>query len=269
MTFRHKVRTLLWRAGYDVSRFRPSSHPLARRRELLRRGAFDVVLDVGANSGQFGLQLRELGFSGRIVSFEPVEAVFESLEGIARRDGKWTTVHCALGAEDGEAEISVSGNSFSSSLLEMLPAHLEAAPQSAQVRVETIKLRRLDSLVDELCLPTDRIFLKLDVQGFERQVLMGAIRTLPRVLALQLEMSISPLYAGETPFWEMHAQLQEIGFELFSIEPGFSHPVTGRLLQMDGIYIRPESKSSTDGMPGSPWVQRRIGEQYERLVDGT
>ncbi|MGH8029648.1 MAG: FkbM family methyltransferase [Arenimonas sp.] len=240
MTLKHRLRTWLWTFGYDVVRFRPDVHPLARRRELLQTGRFDTVLDVGANAGQYARQLRkDLGYAGRIVSFEPLSTAYAELSGHARRDPAWTTVHCALGAVDGTAQIQVAGNSYSSSLLDMLPAHLDAAPQSARVDTETVTVRRLDAIIDDLCPARDRLFLKIDVQGFEPQVLDGAASTLPRVQALQVEMSLVPLYAGEPTFAQMHDRLQDLGFALHSLEPGFAHPRTGQLLQVDGVYVRP------------------------------
>ncbi len=237
MTLKHWLRTQLWKSGYDVVEFRPDLHPLARRRRLLERAGIDAVLDVGANAGQFGAELRgDFGWRGRIVSFEPLAAAYAALAARAAGDGQWDTHPYALGDRDGSARINVAGNSYSSSLLEMLPAHVDAAPESAVVGVETIQMRRLDSVIDALCPPPARLYLKLDVQGFERQVLAGAQAALARVRVLQLEMSLTPLYVGAATLGELHALLESRGLVLFALEPGFGRRDSGQLLQVDGLY---------------------------------
>jgi len=239
MTIKHSLRKILWNFGYDVVPFGPDRHYLARRRHLIRQAAIDVVLDVGANTGQFATELREdIGFRGDIVSFEPLTSAFRVLEQRSGSDPKWRAVQCALGDEDGTAEIQVAGNSYSSSLLKMLPAHIEAAPESAYQGREQIMTRRLDTILESCCDINSNIYLKIDVQGFERRVIKGAEASLPRIKAIQLEMSLTPLYEGESPFGEMHELLQSRGFNLYSLEPGFANRKTGQLLQVDGIYVR-------------------------------
>jgi FkbM family methyltransferase len=248
MTFMHWARTQLWKLGYDVVEYRPDLHPLARRRRLLERAGVDAVLDVGANTGQFATQLRgDLGWRGRIVSFEPLAAAYASLAARAAKDGGWDARHYGLGDRDGTARIGVAGNSASSSLLDMLPAHVDAAPESAYVGYEDVQVRRLDSVIDEVCPAPARLYLKLDVQGFERQALAGARATLARVRVLQLEMSLAPLYAGAASFGELHTLLESIGLVPFALEPGFARRDSGQLLQVDGLYCTPEAAEAARG----------------------
>jgi FkbM family methyltransferase len=248
MTATHWLRTQLWKFGYDVVRFRPDAHPLARRRRLLERAGVDVVLDVGANTGQFATQLRaDLGWRGRIVSFEPLAAAHATLAARAAADGHWDAHRYALGDADGSAQIGVAGNSYSSSLLPMLPAHVDAAPESAYVGMESIATHRLDTVIDAVCPGSARLYLKLDVQGFERQVLAGAHASLARVRVLQLEMSLAPLYAGAATFGELHALLEARGLVLFALEPGFARRDSGQLLQVDGLYCTPDAAAAARG----------------------
>lgn len=250
MTATHWLRTQLWKIGLDVVRYRPDAHPLARRRRLLERAGVDVVLDVGANTGQFATQMRaDLGWQGRIVSFEPLAAAFATLAARAARDPLWDVHRHALGDTDGRAQIGVAGNSYSSSLLDMLPAHVDAAPESAYVGREAIATHRLDTVADAVCPPPARLYLKMDVQGFERHVLAGAEATLPRAHVIQLEMSLAPLYAGAPTFGELHALLESKGLVLFALEPGFARRDSGRMLQVDGIYCTPEAAEAACGAP--------------------
>jgi FkbM family methyltransferase len=228
----------LRKAGFEVARYRPTSSPVARRMHLLERNGIDLVLDVGANVGQYSTSLRECGYRGRIVSFEPLTSAFSQLQVSAKADPLWEAVNIGLGDRDERATINIAGNSQSSSLLDMLPAHLKSAPVSAYVGKEDITVSRLDSVFTKYHRPGDRTFLKLDAQGYERKILEGASVSMADILGIQLEMSIEPLYRNEMPYLEMLAYLVGIGFTLASIEPGFVDPVSGRMLQMDGIFFR-------------------------------
>ena len=200
----------------------------------------DVVLDVGANAGQFAAQLRkDTGYSGRIVSFEPQQSAFAALEQNAKNDAKWTVLNYALGDQIAQRGIHIAGNSFSSSLLEMLPAHLEAAPESKYVGQESVAIKTLDSIFPEFCTPDDHDYLKIDTQGFEYNVIQGAERSLPSIGTLQLELSLVPLYQNEMVYLEMCTFLQTKGYHLVAVEEGLSNSQTGELLQMDGIFHRP------------------------------
>jgi len=239
MKFRHALRKILWKLGYDILPFRPDTSPLARRKQLIDQYGIDLVLDVGANKGQYARELRDdLGFRGEIVSFEPVQEAFRTLESSAGADPLWTAVNWALGDVDGTQEINVSANSYSSSMLNMLPAHLKSAPTSNYVRREKIETRKLDSVFGSFCNPGRKIYLKMDVQGFEARVIKGAEECLRHIDTIQLEMPLTPMYEDELSFGALHEILLGKGYQLVSLEPGFADRSTGQLLQVDGIYRR-------------------------------
>jgi len=244
--FVNGVRRAVRKMGFDLVRF---PHPSERhRRSLLESLEVDLVLDVGANTGQFGTRLRrEVGYAGRIVSFEPMAAAFAELARQSSSDPLWEARNHALGDRETEAEIHVAGNSYSSSLLEMLPAHLEAEPGSKYVASETVRVKSLDGLFEGLREGARSVLLKLDVQGFEKQVLDGAAASLPHIAAVQMEMALVPLYSGETLFRDHWARMETLGYELVSVEPAFNDPRTGRLLQVDGIFCRGGGPKTADG----------------------
>jgi FkbM family methyltransferase len=235
---KREVRKLLWKLGFDICRFEPNSHALARRRKLLKTFAIDTVLDVGANVGQFALQTRNIGFTGEIISFEPILSAYEILTRRARRDPKWQTKHCGLGDIDGEQQISIAQNSYSSSFLQMLPTHLTLAPESKYIARELTQVRRLDSIFDEICPAGRNIYLKIDTQGYESKVIAGADRSLKQICCIHLEMSLIPLYQDALLFGDMNQLLDMKGYRLVSLEPGFCDNASGQLLQVDGIYYR-------------------------------
>ena len=232
------IKRLLRQAGLDVIRYNTRSSPVARRIQLFAHYDINLVFDVGANTGGYALELRRQGYKGRIVSFEPLSSAFADLDRRASRDSKWEAIHTALGAHNDTVTIHIAQNSESSSILDMLPRHEEAFPHSVYVDEEEIKVQTLDSIFDDYYQPGDRIYLKMDTQGYEQHVLEGASASLDRITGLQLEMSLVPLYAGERLFADMVNHLQTLGFVLMSIEPTIDDPRTGQLLQIDGLFFR-------------------------------
>ncbi len=193
---RDAARSFLRLRGFDVVRYEPTRFPELRRAALIENAAVDTVLDVGANDGSLALGLRRGGYSGRIVSFEPQSAAFAVLERRAAADSAWTCRQLALGASDGVASLHIAKNSSSSSLLEIGDLHVASAPESRYVGKESVPIARLDDLRSGLVEPRDRVYLKVDTQGYELEVLNGAVDTLGQVVAADIELSLAPLYEG-------------------------------------------------------------------------
>lgn len=209
-----------------------------RRLKLLEFFKINKVFDVGANIGRYVIDLRSLGFKGEVISFEPLSKTFKALENNSKKDIHWTALNYALGDKDLTTEINISSNTDSSSLLEMLPSHLESAPQSEYIGKEKIKLHKLDTVFKEFYNQNDQIYMKLDTQGFEKNVLDGAQDSLEKIKGIQIEMSLKPLYKGGILYLEIIDLMKSNGFELYSLENGFSNPNTGQLLQVDGVFFR-------------------------------
>jgi FkbM family methyltransferase len=228
------------RLGYELHASSEStlSPEEARRSLLLASREISLVLDVGANQGHYARHLRQLGYEGRIVSFEPLSEAFAALERAAAEDPGWQCRKLALGSEDGDAEINVAGNSASSSLLEMKDRQLESAPEARYVGTERVTLARLDSIWPELAGDGDRVYLKLDVQGLELEVLKGAEASLPAVSCIQAELSFVPLYEGSPDYLELIEYLRSRGLRLAGLEEGHDDRRTGEMLQADGIFVR-------------------------------
>jgi FkbM family methyltransferase len=235
------VKSFLRQRGYEI--LGPPSAFVSQKSlaGLLQQERINLVLDVGANVGQFVDQLRGIGYTGRVVSFEPLAAAHALLRKRAEADANWTIAdRTAVGPTEGSVEIHVSNNSVSSSILGMMPSHSEAAPESSYVGTETVQMNSLDNLcgLDS----TDRVLLKVDVQGYEKNVLDGAHRTLENCRAVISEMSLIPLYDGQLLAREMWDLLAAQGFEAWSLESAFRNAETGRMLQLDGAFVRPSKE---------------------------
>jgi FkbM family methyltransferase len=233
----NRIRKLVRSLGFDVIRY-PRDNDLARRMKLVSAHRIDVILDVGANIGQYARDMRGIGYRGRIVSFEPITKPFAELRRAADRDPSWTAVHLGIGESDGERTINVSQNVFSSSLLAALPALTAAAPAARYVGNEVVQIRRLDGVFDEYVRPGERVLLKIDTQGYEPQVIDGAAGCINRIAGIQVEMSLVPLYAGERLFSEIVTKIERLGFTLMSLEQGLCDAATGQWQQCDGVFFR-------------------------------
>ncbi|MBI2270807.1 MAG: FkbM family methyltransferase [Bacteroidetes bacterium] len=207
-------------------------------RKIFDHFKIDTLLDVGANEGQYAMAMKKWGYSNKIVSFEPVEAVYKKLSANTREGNNWEAINIALGDKDGEEYINVSQNTVSSSLLEMLPAHVKQEAGSAYITKEKITVRKLDSIFNTYSKPGSSVYLKLDVQGFEKNVIEGASDSLKNIKLIQLEMAIVPLYKGELLLADMINYMNGKGFVLYNLIPGFNNFETGQQFQTDGIFVR-------------------------------
>jgi len=226
------VKKLFRKLGFDLIRYSPIS-------KLFSSYKIDTVLDVGANVGQFAMGLRESGYKGRIISFEPLSGAYSHLLINSKNDPNWIIApRMAIGNEEGKKTINVSGNSYSSSILKMTDTHIKGAPDSAYVDSEEIYINKLDKIWKTFLKSEDNIFIKIDVQGYESQVLKGATNILSKIKGMQIELSLVPLYENQLLFRDMLDCITNLGFELWDILPGFRDKQSGKLLQFDGIFFR-------------------------------
>lgn len=233
---KNQFKSILRKFGYDLNQY--PSQDIRRRIQLFKYFNINKIFDVGANTGGYASSMRSAGYVDNIISFEPVKIAYSQLEQRAVHDKKWETKNMALGNSDGSSIINVSQNLVSSSIAEMSSLHLNSAPDSLYVRKEEIKIHKLDTIFFDLADKQDKIMLKIDTQGFEKNVIDGAEKSLPLISGLQLEMSLVPLYNNEMLFPELLRYINDKGFSLYSLENGFFNPDSGQLLQVDGIFFR-------------------------------
>ena len=238
------VKTILRMVGLElhgIKRIPPPGREMAAIQLVtsLRKFEIDLVLDVGANKGQFGSEIRHCGYAGRIVSFEPLSQAHDELLQSSAGDSMWeASPRCALGDHDGKVEINIAGNSESSSILPMLESHRSAAPESAYEGKEIVSIKTLDAVAGQYLKDARAPFLKIDTQGFEWQVLDGARETMPHIKGILVELSLVPLYEGQHLWRGVIDRLEAEGFTLWAFKPVFSDQVSGRTLQVDGVFYR-------------------------------
>ncbi len=236
MRFKKKFRTIpSVRSIRELANFARSfsDTPHKSLNRHLEEFKIQNIIDVGSNVGQFGLDMRRRGFNGLIVSYEPVEETFRMLAQTIKANRPWKIFQLGLGSIETKVEINISANDgLSSSILKMGTLHLENFPESATVRKEQISISTLDNELERLGLRPEEILLKLDVQGFETEVLKGASNSLAKIPICYIEVSLVPLYEGELSLLPILNQLHEFGHQVIDIFRGVKSK-NGQLLQVD------------------------------------
>jgi FkbM family methyltransferase len=242
----HKhFKKLFNKIGFDIRRYNYLSSPKLRRLKLLRQYDIDLIFDVGANIGQYGRELRESGYKGRLISFEPLSEAYNKLNKATIGDTLWEAVNIALGNFDGNSLINISCNSYSSSLLDILPSVVKNCPEAAYIDKQEVVVRKIDSIINNYWNQPARLYVKIDTQGYERNVIEGALSSLSKIIGFEMELSLITLYEGETLYIEMINYLFSKGYDIMSLDPGFSDNDTGRLLQVDCIFFRSHEMRET------------------------
>ena len=231
----HRVFNAL---GFDIRRLQPPQRPRDVLVDELISRQISVVLDGGANIGQFASHLRACGYLGKIISFEPLENAFHTLTSNAAGDEKWDCINLALGACEKDEKINVAQNSVSSSIRKAESRNVAAEPAVAAIDEQPTSIVPLDTIFPRLATPADRVFLKLDVQGYENAVFQGAEETLSRLEGVVVECALTELYRGAWLFGDTSSFLTSAGFFISNIIPGFSDPRTGELLEVDAVFWR-------------------------------
>ena len=207
---------------------------------ILRDLRINCVLDVGANVGQFGRTLRHGGYTGRIVSFEPLGEFATKLRRRARKDGDWQVHEYALGDEEAAAEINATPGASLSSLLPASDFGKEWSRKLVEPVRQTIQVRRLDAVLDGVLEGIDdpRVYLKLDTQGYDLHAFRGAGRRVDDVLAMQSEVSCLPIYEGMPQLEEQLGEYRSSGFDIAGLFPVSMHRPTLRVLEFDAVLVR-------------------------------
>lgn len=246
----HPLNRLLSPLGVRVQRIEPKKPSLKPDYiTILEHFGVNLILDVGAHEGTSALRLFESGYAGRIVSFEPVKAHFQVLSAKCERGRKagycWETRPFAIGNVDDAGTINLSHNGLSSSIADMLPAHVALNADSKYVGTENIIIRKLDTLLPDIICTGERVLLLLDVQGFEPNALAGAKKSLPRLAGVQMEVGFRPTYATGFDIPSAFNVMTQQGFTPCYVEPAWKDPLSCIFYQVDVLWFRlPENPTA-------------------------
>ena len=238
---RHEVRRLFYATGYNVTNMAKEREQAARlsgeKWRWLNTLDIGTLVDVGANTGQFARDFRDVRPDTLIYSFEPLRDCFEELQRTMADTLGFTAFNVALGESDGEVVFFRSESSASSSLLRMGESHKELFPFTRDITPQTVTLRRLDSYLDEITV-RGGLLIKIDVQGAELEVLRGAQRFLEVANAVIAEVGYLPLYEGQGTLMEMANLLQAHGLSFMGIVDQYSRPGDSLPVYGDALFAR-------------------------------
>ena len=206
----------------------------AIRSSILERLQIELVIDAGANEGQWAKRLRGNGYKAQIVSFEPSDS-FEILKRVSKDDLAWDCENVGLSESNGSVPMfSASNNNLSSSLLppkEILTQGFNINFSSGK----SVQIISLDSYMAKRI--SSPFFLKLDVQGAEMMALRGSESSLQSCVAIEFESSLKDLYQGESTHYEIAEWLMSRGFSPLQI--AITHWDSElRTISLDSIFIK-------------------------------
>ncbi len=241
-----EIQEGLSRLGY---RLMPSWKLATFEQSTHIRGLFDLldincVLDVGANIGQYHEFMRvHAGYTGRMVSFEPVQELYDRLVEGSQADPQWEVHRLALGDACTDLRINVLEEKTLTSFLPRNESGLRAMGYSKYLketelaRVEPVPVRRLDEIFSRIVPDREaRVFLKSDTQGYDMKVIRGAATCLDRIAAIQIELAVRDVYIGAPSYLEGIAELGSRGFELTGVFP-VQRDSTLRVVNLDCVMI--------------------------------
>jgi FkbM family methyltransferase len=251
------ARHLLNRAGIDVTRWphRPEAGVIDwALAEVIRSRGINCIIDVGGNRGQSAQRFRTLGYTGRIVSFEPSPTVLPDILAAAAKDPEWIVRPVALSSEPGEAELRLHKWAELDSLLDSLPGVVDQIPDMEGTGTATISLSTLEDEFPQITagITDPRVLLKCDTQGHDEQVLRGAgSKGLDEaVVAVLVELAAQPIYSGQPAMTTVMDIIIADGFTPVAFEPFFESSDGLRVVEFDGLFLRPEDDRPDWGMNG-------------------
>lgn len=198
----------------------------------------NTIIDIGANMGQFVLEMSRIFPDAKIYSFEPIKDVFTELSKRCANIKNFRAFNIAASNFNAKTTIHRSKISPSSSILEMGDLHIQAFPHTQETFDEEITLRKLDDVILEENLQLEpQILIKLDVQGYEDKVIQGGIQIFKKAKVIITEVSYYELYRGQVLFEEIYHQLTTIGFKYKGNINNSFHPKTGLPLFADAIFV--------------------------------
>ncbi len=221
--------------GFNITRYNKSIEN--NKFNWLKKYNLSNIIDIGANIGSFTLFIHKIFPDAKIYAFEPLKDCYEILKLKEENIKTLKTYNIALGDKKGSSSIKRSSFLPSSSILEMGETHKNAFPHTKAMTIEKIEIDTLDNILNSENLENG-ILVKIDVQGFEKKVLLGAQKTLLNIKLIIVELSFEELYIGSARFDEIYNMLKNLGFDYSGSWAQLNNPINGKPMQQDAIFIK-------------------------------
>lgn len=227
-----KIKSLINSLGYDIIRYK-SPH-----KELVLRYDIGTVLDIGANTGQYAASFFAECPNVKIISFEPVKSCFEEMtKKLSSHGTNFQAFSFALGSKNEDTFINRSSFTPSSSLLPVSKALKDNYPKSVESSKEKITVKRLDDVFPTLNI-SKNLLIKIDVQGFEDQVIAGGTSTISKAKVVIVETSFVALYEGQSMFDDIYRRMKNLGFSYYGDRERHYSKDGSKLLYEDSIFVK-------------------------------
>ena len=195
----------------------------------------DLIIDVGANIGQFSSSVANFFPKAEVHSFEPIPECYQILLKNTEKLPNIKTYNFAVGSSDKNIEFFINADVQASSALKTSELRLEIFPDKYEIATIEVEQKCLDTVYagrafGENCL------LKMDVQGLEIDVLKGAVNSLAGIRYILLEASVNPMYEGEVCLQDMITFTENLGFKLRNIIQGSRSPTTKTFIEFDLLF---------------------------------
>lgn len=239
MTLMKFFRKSIRRFGFDVIKY-PQKNTIDKRLvDILKETQVDLILDIGANRGQFAQTMFSSGYSGKLLSFEPVNSVYQLLLENAKSFPNWQVYErCCIGDKVGENAINVSNLVGNSSVLDIKSTQFNVK-NSQYISKEIVKQITLETLnEDQLVKNAKHVFVKMDIQGFEHFVLERLDKSNYNIVGFFIELSLVKLYDNQEDYLYICNFLKKFGYDLVFVEPESIR--SGRMIQFNGVFLKKE-----------------------------
>lgn len=220
--------------GFNITRYNKKIENA--KYDWLKKYDIENIIDIGANIGLFSMFIHKIFPRASIYAFEPLRECYEQLKLQGENIKTIKVFNIALG--DKKETTTIRKNSFapSSSILEMSEKHKTAFPYTKTFKLDKVEMDTLDNILANKNLLN--ILIKIDVQGYEHKVLLGAQKILENTKIIILEVSFEKLYIGSSDFDEVYDMLKEFNFKYCGSWGQLNDPNNGKPLQQDAIFLK-------------------------------
>lgn len=235
------INKILGFTGYQIKNKKYLYEPDKNLIKSIKHFNINSIIDIGANKGQFSLKIIENGFKGKILSFEPLSFEHKVLVEYSQKIKNWEIAKkCALGDINSKKKFYITGNRESSSLLKILPKHTKLRPDSIIAATEIVEVEKLENFANQIRKFKKNLLLKIDAQGSELDILIGAGKVIDDLNCLFIEVSLVRLYENQALWLDIISYLRDYGFEVWSVDQLLKNNHTGQTYQLDLLFYRPQ-----------------------------